>query len=132
MNNPVINLPPVYSLIGRHEVFPEVSHDETARYNFLANLNRHLSTVVSPANKVAFEKRVEPIFKQENGRDFQTRDEVKEAMKSEPHYQTWAALRRSTMEMRQQAGRSMTLRQADELAKIIGAIILSAKRGKNP
>jgi ubiquinone/menaquinone biosynthesis C-methylase UbiE len=122
MNNPVINLPPVYSLIGKHEVFPEVSHDETARYNFLANLNRHLSTVVSPGNKVAFEKRVEPTFKQENGRDFQTRDEVKEAMKSNPHYQTWAALRRSTMEMRQQAGRSMTLRQADDLAKKVAEL----------
>jgi ubiquinone/menaquinone biosynthesis C-methylase UbiE len=122
MNNPVINLPPVYSLIGRHEVFPEVSHDETARYNFLANLNRHLSTVVSPANKIAFEKRVEPTFKQENGRDFQTRDEVKEAMKSDSTYQTWAALRRSTMEMRQQAGRSMTLRQADDLAKKVAEL----------
>jgi ubiquinone/menaquinone biosynthesis C-methylase UbiE len=122
MNNPVINLPPVYSLIGRHEVFPEVSHDETARYNFLANLNRHLSTVVSPANKIAFEKRVEPTFKKEHRRDFQTRDEVKEAMKSDPHYQTWAALRRSTMEMRQQAGRSMTLRQADNLAKKVAEL----------
>jgi len=87
MNNSVINLPPVYSLIGRHEVFPEVSHDETARYNFLANLNRHLSTVVSLGNKVAFEKRVEPNFKQENSRDFQTRDEVKETMKSALTYQ---------------------------------------------
>ena len=59
---PAINLPPVYSLIGKHEVFPELSHDETARYNFLANLNRHLSTVVAPANKIAFEKRVQPNF----------------------------------------------------------------------
>ena len=122
MNNLVTNLPPVYSLIGKHEVFPDVSHNETARYNFLANLNRHLSTVVSPGNKVAFEKRVEPNFKQENGRDFQTRDEVKEAMKSDPCYQTWAALRRSTMEMRQQAGRSMTLRQADDLAKKVAEL----------
>jgi ubiquinone/menaquinone biosynthesis C-methylase UbiE len=118
----IINLPPVYSLIGKHEVFPEVSHDETARYNFLANLNRHLSTVISPANKIAFEKRVEPNFKQENGRDFRTRDEVKEAMKSDPHYQTWAALRRSTMEMRQQAGRSMTIRQAEDLSKKVAEL----------
>jgi ubiquinone/menaquinone biosynthesis C-methylase UbiE len=114
---PAVNLPPVYSLIARHEVFPEVSHDETARYNFLASLNRHLATYISPGNKIAFDKRVQPNFVAEHGRDFQTRDEVKEAMKQDPHYQSWAALRRSTMEMRQQGGRSMTLRQADDLAK---------------
>ena len=112
---PTINLPPVYSLIGKHEVFPELSHDETARYNFLANLNRHLSTVVAPANKIAFEKRVQPNFIKENGRDFQTRDEVKEAIKHDTQYQTWAALRRSQMEMRQQAGRSMTDRKSTRL-----------------
>jgi ubiquinone/menaquinone biosynthesis C-methylase UbiE len=119
---PAINLPPVYSMIGKHDVFPELSHDETARYNFLANLNRHLSTVVAPGNKVAFEKRVQPNFIQENGRDFQTRDEVKEAIKHDPQYQTWAALRRSQMEMRQQAGRSMTLRQAEDLAKKVAEL----------
>jgi hypothetical protein len=112
----------VYSLIGKHEVFPELSHDETARYNFLANLNRHLSTVIAPGNKIAFEKRVQPNFIKENGRDFQTRDEVKEAIKHDSQYQTWAALRRSQMEMRQQAGRSMTLRQAEDLAKKVAEL----------
>jgi ubiquinone/menaquinone biosynthesis C-methylase UbiE len=37
-------------------------------------------------------------------------------MRKDPVYQMWAALRRSTMEMRQQNGRAVVLRQADALA----------------
>ena len=36
-------------------------------------------------------------------------------MASDPVYQTWSALRRNTMEMRQQAGRGMVLRQLGPL-----------------
>ena len=111
------NLPPVWNRVGKHAVFPEAKHDEIARYNFMANLNRYLSSVVSPGNKIAYEKRVRPGFQQECDRDFETRKEVHEAMKKDTYYQTWSALRRSAMEMRQQAGRSLVLRQADELAE---------------
>jgi ubiquinone/menaquinone biosynthesis C-methylase UbiE len=110
-------LPPVWTKLQQHAVFPSFSHDERARYNFLANLNRFVSTVVAPGNKTAFEKRVEPEFKKENGRTFNDRFEVGEAMKKDPVYQIWAALRRSTMEMRQQNGRAAVLRQAGELAQ---------------
>ncbi len=115
-------LPPVYTRIERHEVFPEVSHDEAARYNFLANLNKHISTYIAPGNMIAYNKRIEPSFVSANNRTFENRDEVAEAMKSDPQYQTWAALRRSTMEMRQQAGRAMTLRQAEEIAEKVANI----------
>jgi ubiquinone/menaquinone biosynthesis C-methylase UbiE len=111
------NLPPVWSKIAKHDLLPETTHDERARFNFLANLNKHLSAVISPGNKPAYEKRVKPNFQAENGRDFASRDEVREAMKKDPHYQAWSALRRATMEMRQQAGRSTVLRQAQSLAE---------------
>ncbi|HBB32200.1 MAG TPA: SAM-dependent methyltransferase [Cyanobacteria bacterium UBA8803] len=111
------NLPPVWNRVGKHAVFPEANHDEIARYNFLANLNRHLASVVAPGNKIAYEKRVRPQFQQECDRDLATRQEVHEAMKKDPYYQTWSALRRSAMEMRQQAGRAVVLRQAQELTE---------------
>ncbi len=114
---PSFNLPPDYRKIEKHAIFPQFTHDETARYNFLANLTKHVSQVVAPANKIAFDKRVQPNFIADNGRDFETRDEVGIAMKKEPIFQTWSALRRSIMEMRQQNGRSVVLRQADELAE---------------
>ncbi|MCS6807410.1 MAG: class I SAM-dependent methyltransferase [Bacteroidota bacterium] len=111
------SVPPVWSTIATHGVFPEAKHDEIARYNFLANLNKYLSTVVAPGNRIAYEKRVRPRFRAEHGRDFQNRDEVRKAMKQDPYYQMWSALRRTTMEMRQQNGRSITIRQAPELAE---------------
>lgn len=115
------NLPPTYDKIAQHAVFPETTHDEKARYNFLANLNKHLAHV-SQGNAMAFNKRVEPKFKEEHGRTFENKDELKEAMEQDPHYQIWSALRRSTMEMRQQAGRSLTYRQAIQLKEKVDAL----------
>ena len=107
--------PPPWSKIGRHGVFPEATHDEIARFNFLANLNKHLAGAIGPGNKLAYETRVKPKFRAEHGRDPETRQEVRKAMNRDPLHQMWSALRRNTMEMRQQAGRSMVLRQIDEL-----------------
>ena len=115
------NLPPTYDKIAQHDVFPDMNHDERARYNFIANLNKHLAHV-SQGNKVAFEQRVSPKFREKKGRDFQTKEEVEAAMTDDPHYQTWSALRRSTMEMRQQAGRSLTYRQAADLKERVERI----------
>jgi ubiquinone/menaquinone biosynthesis C-methylase UbiE len=114
-------LPPVWTKLKKHAVFPDFNHDERARYNFLANLNRFVSTVIAPGNKIAYDKRVEPTFKKENGRTFNNRHEVAEAMSKDPMYQLWAVLRRGTMEMRQQNGRSVVLRQAKELAEKVKA-----------
>lgn len=117
-------LPPVWTKLKKHDVFPDFNHDERARYNFLSNLNRFVSTVIAPGNKIAYEQRVEPAFKKEHGRTFNDRFEVAEAMKQDPVYQMWAALRRSTMEMRQQNGRAAVLRQAATLAQKAAAQLL--------
>jgi len=111
-----ITLPPDWNEIEKHAMMPEATHDEVARFNFLANMNKYLATVVSPANETAYEERARPKFEEKHGRSPETRDEVREAMRSVPYYQFWSALRRNTMEMRQQAGRSLILRQANELA----------------
>lgn len=110
-------LPPVYTKLRKHDIFPDFDHDERARYNYLANLNRFISTVIAPGNKIAFDNRVVPTFEKEHGRTIQNRHEVKDAISKDPVYQMWAALRRSTMEMRQQNGRAVVLRQAKSLAK---------------
>lgn len=108
-------LPPTYDRNGRHPLSPEVDHDETARFNFLTNLNVHLGQRVSPGNRSAFENRVRPKFKKETGKELETSRQVRDAMKDDPYYQCWAALRRNTMEQRQQAGRHVVLRQLDDL-----------------
>lgn len=108
-------LPPSWQHVGRHAVFPQSAHDDTARFDFLANLNGYLSTRLSPKVRESYEKRVKPAFEQREGRAPENRHEVRKAMAADPVYQTWSALRRNTMEMRQQAGRGMVLRQLGPL-----------------
>lgn len=107
--------PPDYRVVGRHGMFPDLTHDEIARFNYLAQMNRHLATNIMPAVKQAFDARVEPSFRKASGREFSDRHEVRRALLKEPMFRWWSALRRTTMEQRQQAGRWVTLRQADAL-----------------
>lgn len=114
--SPPYDGPPDYRAVGRHGVFPETSHDEVERLNLLAHMNRHLATRVMPHVKTAWEKRAAPAFVKAHGREPKNRHEVRKALLQDPHYQAWSALRRMTMEQRQQAGRWTTLRQAEALA----------------
>ena len=107
--------PPDYRVVGRHGIYPETSHDEIARFNFLAHMNRHLSTHLMPGVAEAFEARVKPAFESLEGRSFEDRHEVRKALSRDPSWQWWSMLRRATMETRQQAGRWVTLRQAESL-----------------
>ena len=102
--------PPDYRNVGLHGMSPETTHDEKARFNFLAHLNRHLAANVLPGVRTAYETRVEPNNPKPNHRH-----QVRKALLKDPLFQHWSALRRGTMELRQQAGRWVTLRQAEEL-----------------
>jgi ubiquinone/menaquinone biosynthesis C-methylase UbiE len=112
---PAYDGPPDYRVVGRHGMYADLTHDEIARFNVLAQMNRHLSTQLMPGVKEAFEARVEPAFKKAQKRGFKDRHEVRKALLADPMFQWWSALRRATMEQRQQAGRWVTLRQADAL-----------------
>ncbi|MGJ8563010.1 MAG: class I SAM-dependent methyltransferase [Alphaproteobacteria bacterium] len=102
--------PPDYRNVGLHGMSPETTHDEKARFNFLAHLNRHLASKVLPGVKTAYETRIEPNNPKPNHRN-----QVRKQLLQDPLFQNWSALRRSTMELRQQAGRWVTLRQAETL-----------------
>jgi len=110
--------PPDYRVIGRHAVFPQTDHDEIERINFLAQMNRHLAARVVPGVKAAYDNRVVPGFEAKHGRPLANRHEARKAMLEDPAFQTWSALRRMTMEQRQQAGRWTALRQAERIARI--------------
>jgi ubiquinone/menaquinone biosynthesis C-methylase UbiE len=109
------DVPPPYSAVTRHAVFPEPSHDEKARFNFLANLNKYLSGTIGQGNRLAYDTRVLPAFRAEHGRDPADRFEIRHAMNRDPWHRFWSACKRNSMEMRQQNGRAMVLRQLDEL-----------------
>lgn len=106
---------PPYTAVALHGVSPQPSHDEAARFDFLANLNKYLSGTLGPGNKQAYDTRVLPGFVAEHGREPKDRFEIRHAMNRDPHHRFWSALKRNSMEMRQQNGRAMVLRQLGEL-----------------
>lgn len=114
--------PPSWRQVGRHGVFPEATHDEVARFDALTRLNLHLSQAVLPGVKRAWESRVKPAFEAEHRRPPVDRHEVRRAMQRDLYYQFWSALRRNTMEQRQQAGRSVVFRQLAALRERADAL----------
>ena len=110
-------------VVGRHAMFPQTRHDDVARINFLAQMNRHLATQVAPFVKTAWEAQAEPKARRASGRPARDRHEVRKALLDDPMFTTWSAMRRATMEQRQQAGRWIALRQAEQLAAQANALI---------
>ncbi len=110
-----LDVAPPYNAVARHGVSPVASHDEIARFNFLANFNKFLAGPLGAGNKLTYERRVLPAFQKENGRDPKDRFEIRHAMNKDHFHRFWSAVKRNSMEMRQQNGRAITLRQIDEL-----------------
>ena len=109
------DVPPPYTEVTQHALFPVPAHDEAARFNFLAGLNKYLSAGIGGGNALAYERRVLPAFVKEQGRAPKDRFEIRHAMNKDPWHRFWSAMKRNSMEMRQQNGRAMVLRQLDEL-----------------
>lgn len=110
------DVPPPYTAVTAHAVFPAPTHDEAARYNFLTAFNKYLSGSIGGGNKLAYDTRVLPAFRAEHGRDPKDRFEIRHAMNKDAWHRFWSSCKRNSMEMRQQNGRSIVLRQLDELA----------------
>lgn len=110
------NLPPPITEATRHGVYPHMTHDERARFNFEACLYKTIATEISPGNALAYQKRVLPSFEKQQGHAPKTRHDVRKAMNKDPLHNFWGALRRNTMEMRQVNGQHVTLRQIESLA----------------
>jgi ubiquinone/menaquinone biosynthesis C-methylase UbiE len=115
MTNTPPDVAPPYAAVSKHGVFPVPSHDEAARFDFLANFNKFLSGALGPGNKLAYDNRVLPAFEKAHGRAPVDRFEIRREMNKDPFHQLWSAAKRNSMEMRQQNGRTMTLRQLDML-----------------
>ena len=103
-------------VVGRHGMFPDTTHDDVARINFLAQLNRHLAMNVAPFVGAAWDGRVKPAVEAQTGQPPRDRHQVRKALLGDPMFALWSALRRMTMEQRQQAGRWIAIRQAESLA----------------
>ena len=115
MTTDMTDVPPPYSAVARHGMFPTPDHDEAARFNFLAGFNKYLSAGIGGGNARAYATRVLPAFGTEHKREPADRFEIRHAMNRDPWHRFWSACKRNSMEMRQHNGRQMVLRQLDEL-----------------
>lgn len=124
--------PPDHRLGVRHAVYPELTQDEVERFNFLAQMHHHLQRKVVPLVESTYEARVAPKFEAEHGRKPNDRQEVRKALLADPVFQTWSALKRMTMEQRQQAGRWTAIRQAEELTAKAESLIRQGQLTLDP
>ena len=99
------DVPPPYTAVARHAVFPVPTHDEAARYNFLTAFNKYLSGTIGAGNKLAYDTRVLPAFRAEHGRDPEDRFEIRHAMNRDPWHRFWSACKRNSMVGRSRNGR---------------------------
>ena len=80
----VLDVPPPITEATRHGVYPNMAHDERARFNFEACLYKSIAREISPGNALAYEKRVLPAFEKKHGRKPETRHDVRKAMNQDP------------------------------------------------
>ncbi|MEM7610243.1 MAG: class I SAM-dependent methyltransferase [Pseudomonadota bacterium] len=111
------DIPPPITAAQQHGVYPQLNHDERARLNFVSACNRVVTTCLSPGNQTAYDAEVLPAFQKQHGRLPNSRHEVRRAMNDNSFHRLWGATRRNLMEIRQQAGAAVVLRQLDELAE---------------
>ena len=113
---PAFDIPPAVTDAHQHGVYPELNHDERARLNFVAACNRVIASTLTQGNELAYKSQVAPAFEKEHGRAPSDRHEVRRAMNANAFHCSWSALRRNLMEIRQQAGAAVVLRQLEQLA----------------
>ncbi|MCC5795450.1 MAG: class I SAM-dependent methyltransferase [Chromatiales bacterium] len=132
-----MNTPQPYSRIATHPVMPAATHDERARFDTIAQLANLLASGVVPRIREAYDSRASAAFESTHGRRPADRRDALSALSSDPAWISWSSLRRHTMEMRQQIGRMLVLRQLPELRRRVdelnaGAATLKLDPGFRP
>lgn len=101
-----------------HAVLPKSSVNEQARQDFLNQLGKHVLNEITPGNKAAYEKRVLPRFKAQQGREPETRHEIRKVMVRDPYYQMTSSFQRTVQEMMWNSVDDTIQRQLPDLIKI--------------
>lgn len=110
-------LPRPWNTILRHEALPALDHDEQARFNVVAAMNIFLAQQLLPRVQQSARQRVEPALATQLGRPPENRHEYRRGLERDLTWRIWSRMRRSTMELRQQAGRLAVLRRLPALTE---------------
>ncbi len=115
-------LPLPMNTMEQHAALPTLEHDERVRYQVAAGMNTFLAQRLLPAVQRAAVERVEPALEASLGRPAADRHEYRRGLERDLTWQLWSRLRRSNMEMVQQAARLTTLRQLPDLVATCRAL----------
>lgn len=116
----------------KHDMVPDVSHDEHARQAFVQSFRSHLSGKVMPGTYAVYQGRVAPAFEAKHGRPPKDEHEVRDVMTRDSYYQFWSAMQRRSQELMWESVIDPTERQLPRLierAKKLSAKKVSGKRG---
>ena len=98
-----------------HAVLPKSSVNEQARQDFINQLGKHVLNEITPGNRAAYERRVLPKFRKKEGREPETRHEIRKGMVREPYYQMTSSFQRTVQEMMWNSVDDTIQRQLPEL-----------------
>lgn len=97
----------------RHDLLPEMSHDESARQEFVRSFKLFLAHKVSPGNKKVYEEDVRPQLEKKGKPE--SIPEIGRLMNQQEYYQFWSSLQRCSQEMMWNAVQIPVERQLDKL-----------------
>ena len=83
----------------RHAMKPELRADETARQRFVSGLRGFILNDLAGDMRAAYDKRVVPSFRSSKGREPETGAEVHQALRTDPAFRTYSALRVTAQKM---------------------------------
>ncbi len=84
---------------AKHRMLPAVTHDEFARQEFVRSYKEYLVKHVHGGNRAVYEHSVAPAFQKTYRRAPRDRFEVRDAMVTNPQYQMFSTLLRTSQEM---------------------------------
>src|SRR5579875_717738 len=82
-----------------HDMKPERAPDEMARQRFVSGLRSFILNDLAGDMRLAYDRRVEPAFAREHGRSPKDGGEVHAALRGDPAFKTYSALRVQAQKM---------------------------------
>lgn len=101
-----------------HAMQAQPTHDERARTRFVGAMKLYVGRRLRPGNRAFYELEARPAFVAAQGREPRDAGEIGAAMRSNPHWQLWSIMNRSTQEQMWDAVSETLLRETPRLEHV--------------
>jgi ubiquinone/menaquinone biosynthesis C-methylase UbiE len=106
----------------KHAMRPEILAEERARQNFVAGLRSFVLNDLADDMRLAYDNRVKPEFERQQGRAPETGPEVHRAMRGDPMFSLYSALRVNAQRMVWDSVASVVERERPRLTEIAASV----------